>query len=336
VTVRNEEEYIGDLLESISHLDYPKDKFETIVVDGGSTDHTIEIISKYPWVKLISENCSHAEGMNIAIGMATGQIIASTDGDCIVDPDWLKNIDQYFKQDQKIGAVGGHYWPSGQRGLFARCLAAVSRLWFPKRTGFTKYHYKLGTGNTAYRRNVIDEANGFDDRIGMGTVIRSGDDVDLNMKIKSLGYKLFYAEDVKIFHRFRTSAGETTEEIFQRGIDSSRYHKLLSKTKEPTQFGTAVSRELRNYFLFLFFCISTFMLGFSLWRGNYLTTYIILAALAAYYVYKVVRFRFLFKIRMGIAVGLLAPILDMYLLVIWSVGAFIGLFKGQLTNGTNH
>ena len=268
--------------------------------------------------------------MNIAIRMAKGEIIASTDGDCIVDANWLKNIEKHFNKDSRIGAVGGPYLPSGQKGLFAKCLAAVSRIWFPKRTGFTKYHHKLGTGNTAYRRNVIEEVNGFDERIGMGTVIRSGDDVDINMRIKSLGYKLFYAEDVKIYHRFRTSFVETSEEIFQRGMDSSRYHRLLSKMDKPELFGTAISREFRNFFLFLFFCISSFMLGFSLWRGDFLTAYIILVALVAYYVYKVIRFRFLFKIKMGLVVGLLAPILDMYLLVVWSVGAFIGLFKGQI------
>jgi glycosyltransferase involved in cell wall biosynthesis len=52
VGIRNEEKYIGDCILSLLNLDYPKESYEIIVVDGMSNDNTQNIIKQYP-VKLI-------------------------------------------------------------------------------------------------------------------------------------------------------------------------------------------------------------------------------------------------------------------------------------------
>ncbi len=327
ITVKNEGKHIADLLDSIANLDYPKDKVETIVVDGGSTDETVEVVAKYPLVKLIESHCSHSEGMNIGIKASKGEIIASTDGDCIVDRDWLKNIVKHLLEDEKIGAIGGPYLPSNQKGLFARCFAAISRLWFPKSTGFTERYQQIGTGNIAYRRDTLKKLGGFDERIGMGTRIGSGDDVDLNLRIINQGLKLLFAENVKIYHRFRISLRETTREIFQRGMDSARYHKMLSNESSKADRNTLPAQFRRDFFLFVFFAFSSLFLGLSLYTQNYFTAIFILSAALLYYIYKALRFRFVYQIRMGLAVALAAPALDILLMMIWSAGAFIGTVK---------
>jgi len=52
VGIRNEEKFIEECIESLLDLDYPRDSYEIIIVDGMSTDKTPDIVKKYP-VKLL-------------------------------------------------------------------------------------------------------------------------------------------------------------------------------------------------------------------------------------------------------------------------------------------
>ena len=73
ITVFNEEESIGPLLDSI--LSQTQKADEIVVVDGGSTDRTLEIISHYQkrfgGIKLLKEKCSRAKGRNLGVEIVT-------------------------------------------------------------------------------------------------------------------------------------------------------------------------------------------------------------------------------------------------------------------------
>ena len=102
----NEEKRISDTLEAIySGTLLPS---EIIVVDGGSSGWTVRIIKeKYPDVVLLNNpERTAAAGRNVGIKKAKGDIIAFTDGDCIVDRDWLNNIKIHFG-NKEIDGLGG-------------------------------------------------------------------------------------------------------------------------------------------------------------------------------------------------------------------------------------
>jgi glycosyltransferase involved in cell wall biosynthesis len=94
IPARNEEKNISSLLQSIANQTYPKNLLEIIVVDDNSTDKTAEIAQQFPFVKLISlkENSINSykkKAIEIGIAACSGNLIVTTDADCIVKPHWL-------------------------------------------------------------------------------------------------------------------------------------------------------------------------------------------------------------------------------------------------------
>ena len=89
----NTEKYIGDCISALLLQSYPPEKFEIIMIDNNSTDLSAEIVKRYPSIRLLSEKKQGAyAARNRGIRQARGQIIAFTDSDCAVAPDWLQNI----------------------------------------------------------------------------------------------------------------------------------------------------------------------------------------------------------------------------------------------------
>jgi len=105
--VYNEERRIRECLETIASQDYPQDKIEVLLVDGGSTDKTIESASKYKFVRILSNPKKLADfGAKISTREATGDlfvIFAADNG--LVGKDWLKTVNQAFLADKEISTL---------------------------------------------------------------------------------------------------------------------------------------------------------------------------------------------------------------------------------------
>ena len=110
VTVFNEEASIKALLDSLLHQTKKPD--EIVVVDGGSTDHTYELLKSYrekhKTIKLFREKGSIAHGRNKSIKHASFDVIAQTDAGCVAKNDWLEKITKPF-EDPNVGLVAGFY-----------------------------------------------------------------------------------------------------------------------------------------------------------------------------------------------------------------------------------
>lgn len=107
----NEEKTLAGTLDSLIHLDYPKDKLEIIIVDDGSKDDTLliakEYEKKYPnIIKAIhKENGGKHTAVNLALEKSTGELFGCLDADSFVAPHTLKTIVAYFENNEKIMAV---------------------------------------------------------------------------------------------------------------------------------------------------------------------------------------------------------------------------------------
>jgi succinoglycan biosynthesis protein ExoA len=109
-TVLNERGAIADLLNAF--LSQSREPDEIVVVDGGSTDGTREVLQEYanrdPRIRYFVEpNVNIARGRNIAIERASHPLIAGTDGGCRPERDWLGELIRPLQENEGVGAVAG-------------------------------------------------------------------------------------------------------------------------------------------------------------------------------------------------------------------------------------
>lgn len=107
----NGKDLLPKFLSGIGAIDYPKNKFEMIVVDNGSTDGSDKLIEqKYKWARLIKskKNLGFGKGNNLGIANAKGDLLLLVNNDTVLDSDCLSKFVECFKRwnkNNKVGAV---------------------------------------------------------------------------------------------------------------------------------------------------------------------------------------------------------------------------------------
>jgi cellulose synthase/poly-beta-1,6-N-acetylglucosamine synthase-like glycosyltransferase len=197
IPVYNCRDTLSGCLDSLSGQDHPD--YEIIVVDDGSTDGTNEICESYPRVKVISvENGGPSRARNIGAAMARGEIVAFTDGDCIADRQWLKELEKGFSSPEVAGVGGNQTSPRDETDFGMLVLEIFETLGIV--TYYIQTAHMMGetehnpSCNSAYRKRVLNEVGGFDETLW------PGEDVDLDYRIRQLGYKLIYNPRALVRH----------------------------------------------------------------------------------------------------------------------------------------
>jgi len=101
----NSERTLGLCLDSISNQDYPKDKLEILIADGGSKDKTLEISRKFGVSKIASNPLRTGEaGKAVGVELAKNEVVLLQDSDNILDDsNWLRKMVQPFSDEKIVG-----------------------------------------------------------------------------------------------------------------------------------------------------------------------------------------------------------------------------------------
>jgi len=188
----NEKERVAKCIESLLSQSYPQDKIEIIVVDDGSTDGTSSFIKKnFPKVKLITKKNSGAyDSRNKGIAVASGEIIALTDGDCIATKNWLKNIEKVLRE-KKIQVVGGKITHDNNNLLYKATAISDFGGYLDNKE---KFITSIPTGNLAAKREIFE-------KFSFNSNLRSSGDRLFSWNLITAGYKLLYHPSIEIIHQ---------------------------------------------------------------------------------------------------------------------------------------
>ena len=197
IPARNEAANLPHLLLALEQQTYPAHLFEIIVVDDFSTDATADIVrgSSLPNLKLIRpdglpEGSSKKKAIASGIAVARGELIVTTDADCVPAQRWLQAITSFYKRkNASFIAAPVHYRPGKTWLHIFQSLDFLTLQGITAASVQADFHTMCNGANLAYTKEAFLKVGGFE---GIDKKA-SGDDMLLMHKIRALDPKrVFY------------------------------------------------------------------------------------------------------------------------------------------------
>lgn len=238
----NGRQHLVYCLSSILEQSYQK--FETILVDNGSTDDSVEFTQKnFPGVQVIANqhNLGFAAANNLAIQATTSPYIVTLNNDTRVDRNWLGEMVRVAERDQNIGMIACKILYMAEPQLIDSAgleidLVGMARnryngLADPAET--EPYEVFCPAGAAAlYKRAMLDEVGLFDE-----AYFAYCEDMDLGWRARLMGWKCMYVPTAVVYHRHSATSGQ--------GSQFKRY--LLTRNRIWTVVKNYPSPELWLY-----------------------------------------------------------------------------------------
>jgi cellulose synthase/poly-beta-1,6-N-acetylglucosamine synthase-like glycosyltransferase len=221
IPARNEAQNIEHCLTSILEQDYPRELFEVILVDDGSTDDTALIAGKFGIQILRQENQGPAAARNAGAGMGSKEILVFTDADCAPAPTFLSAMAKVFDDPRVDGAMGAY--KTHQSGWIPRFVQQEFE-YKQRRMSRMKSINTVHTYAAAYRRSVFIESGGFDEDFPFP----SNEDQELSYRLVEQGHELVFVPSAVVFHIHDRGLLEFVKRKYWLG-----FWKALTLSKHP-------------------------------------------------------------------------------------------------------
>ena len=196
IPVLNEERYIDALLSSLVSQTYPVESMEWIIIDGGSKDATMEIISRYlgdyPIVIMHNDGNGTPRSLNLGIKNSKGKYIVRLDAHTVYPSNYIEKCVWYL-ENTEADNVGGRVDTKAE-GFIGSAIAKMLSSRFGvggsefRTSGQSGYVDTVPFG--AFRREIFNKVGLFNEEL-----LRSEDN-DLNARIRKAGGKIYLAEDI--------------------------------------------------------------------------------------------------------------------------------------------
>jgi len=250
----NRSDELNELLTSISGLKFPKEQFEVIVSDDGSTDETPELVQSFidqnflSIIYLMQENKGPGAARNHAMENANGDFFIFIDSDVTMPDDWLQNISVVLKKE-KADAFGG---PDTFHDDFPALLKAINYsmtsfittggLRGKKGKKLAKFYPR--SFNMGLSRQLWEKIGGFGS-------LRHGQDIEFSHRIIKSGATVAFVENAPVFHKRRTNLRRFYKQVFNWGVARINLYKIEKGMLEPLHAAPALATLFVIAFLLL-------------------------------------------------------------------------------------
>jgi succinoglycan biosynthesis protein ExoA len=313
VPTYNEEAFIEECLASA--VEDPLT--EVLVVDGGSTDATREIVrrmtGRVPGLRLLDNpRRTAACAMNIGLAHATGEFIVRLDAHSVYPPEYVRRLVSALREHN--ADVAGGVWVARARKptLFGRAIAAsITNRWVMGNTG-----YRVGGGGVrvvdtvpfgCWHVDILRGAGGYNEKL------HRSQDYDLSQRLKKMGAKIILVPDVLIEYQARSGVWENVRYTFWNGYWVG-FPMVGSGVRFAARHLVAAMACVLGAAL-----LAACWLTASPWPMLVAAPYLIVLVLAG-----------LAASREGVGVALHLPLIAMATHVLYGLGTLFGLFKGAL------
>ncbi|WP_418579377.1 glycosyltransferase family 2 protein, partial [Hungatella sp.] len=261
IVCRNEEDYIKLSLGSLLNQDYPDDRYEILIIDGLSTDQTIEsaekVIAQYknnrgscPQIGFYkNKKMILAAGWNIGIKNSKGELVFRIDAHSTAAPDYIKKCVETILKHDAI-CVGGKIESKSLQGEDDVITKVLSS---PFGVGNSSFRVSNTEGYTdtavygLYRKSIFEEIGYFDE-----TLVRN-QDIELHARIKNIGGKFYFNPEIHSVYYTRNTVKKMLKQAYQNG----KWNPIVQNKNR-----SALSLRHMVPFLFVLFVCITSILGF--------------------------------------------------------------------------
>ena len=195
IPVRNESEHIQDCIKAILSQSYPQHLFEIIVIDDYSTDPTYRLareiqhdnltvldLAKY-FGDASEKKPNKKKALTIGIKNAKGQLIVTTDGDCLMGEQWLETMVSFYRShDYKFITGPVMLRPAKNLLTLFQQMDVISMIGITGGTIANGYPTMCNGANLLYEKKAFLEVDGYKGN----TDIPTGDDIFLMQKIEMI------------------------------------------------------------------------------------------------------------------------------------------------------
>ena len=215
----NEQDYIGNCIESILDQNYDKELIQIVVVDGASSDNTLSIVREYqnknPNVKLeINPGRRTPQSLNIGIKCSNGEVVVILGAHTKLDKDFIFYNNKLLNE-KNVQITGGTQINRGmtfmQRSIGLAMENPFAMASAPYRWS-SKEQYVDTVVYAAYRRELFDVVGFFEENFTIS------EDAEFNWRLRKAGYKIFFSPKIKSYYYPRKELKKFIYQMFRYGI----------------------------------------------------------------------------------------------------------------------